>query len=103
MSINALTRLYKIQNGLPSVQQIVKRIPMLLHAEYVKLAVAADQDGNFPVAFENYKIALDYFSAHLKYEKNPRAKETITQKVSCSKRPPDLCHAGSLAMRFIPQ
>ena len=52
-------------------------------AEYVKLAVAADQDGNFPVAFENYKIALDYFSTHLKYEKNPRAKETITQKVHC--------------------
>ena len=50
-------------------------------AEYVKLAVAADQEGNFPAAFENYKIALDYFSTHLKYEKNPRAKETITQKV----------------------
>lgn len=52
-----------------------------MRVEYVKLAVAADQEGNFPVAFENYKIALDYFSTHLKYEKNPRAKETITQKV----------------------
>lgn len=53
-----------------------------VHAEFVKIAVAADSEGNLPVALENYKIALDYFSTHLKYEKNPRAKETITQKVA---------------------
>jgi len=55
----------------------------LIHAEYVKIAVEADQKGDFSVAFENYKIALDYFSTHLKYEKNPKAKETITLKVPC--------------------
>ena len=55
---------------------------MLLPAEFVKIAVAADSEGDFPKALDNYKIALDYFSTHLKYEKNPRARETITQKVN---------------------
>ena len=50
-------------------------------AEYVKEAVQEDNDGNYKEAFELYKKALEYFSAHLKYEKNPRAKETITMKV----------------------
>eukprot|EP00884_Botryococcus_braunii_P018340 jgi/Botrbrau1/518/Bobra.110_2s0147.1 len=48
--------------------------------EYVKEAVDEDNAGNYPKAFELYKIALDYFSTHLKYEKNPRAKEAITAK-----------------------
>lgn len=51
-------------------------------ADYVKEAVEEDNAGNYPKAFELYKIALDYFSTHLKYEKNPRAKEAITAKVS---------------------
>lgn len=45
-------------------------------------AVREDQDGNYQKAFDLYKIALDYFSAHLKYEKNPRSKEAIQQKVT---------------------
>jgi hypothetical protein len=47
----------------------------------VKEAVVEDNAGNYPKAFDLYKIALDYFSTHLKYEKNPRAKEAITAKV----------------------
>ena len=49
--------------------------------EYVKEAVAEDNAGNYQKAFDLYKIALEYFSTHLKYEKNPRAKEAITAKV----------------------
>jgi MIT (microtubule interacting and transport) domain len=56
-------------------------VNLLCFAEYVKEAVDEDNAGNYPKAFELYKIALDYFSTHLKYEKNPRAKEAITQKV----------------------
>ncbi|EIE27234.1 AAA-ATPase of VPS4/SKD1 family [Coccomyxa subellipsoidea C-169] len=48
--------------------------------EYVKEAVAEDNAGNYQKAFDLYKIALEYFSTHLKYEKNPRAKEAITAK-----------------------
>ena len=50
-------------------------------AEYVKEAVQEDQAGNYQKAFELYKIALDYFSTHLKYEKNPRSKAAISEKV----------------------
>ncbi len=39
-----------------------------------------DNAGNYQKAFDLYKIALEYFSTHLKYEKNPRAKEAITAK-----------------------
>ena len=39
-----------------------------------------DKAGNYQEAFDLYKKALDYFSTHLKYEKNPRAKEAITAK-----------------------
>ena len=52
-----------------------------LCAEYVKEAVAEDNAGNYQTAFEKYKIALEYFGTHLKYEKNARARETITAKV----------------------
>ena len=51
-------------------------------AEYVKEAVAEDNAGNYQRAFELYKIALEYFGTHLKYEKNARARETITAKAS---------------------
>ena len=57
-------------------------------AEFVKEAVAADAAQDYQVALEKYKAALDYFSAHLKYEKNPRARETITTKV-CLERSVD--------------
>ena len=51
-----------------------------LSAEYVKEAVAEDNAGYYSKALELYKVALEYFSTHLKYEKNPKAKEAITAK-----------------------
>jgi hypothetical protein len=35
--------------------------------EYVKVAVAEDEAGNYEKALQNYKAALEYFQAHLKY------------------------------------
>lgn len=49
--------------------------------EYVKEAVAEDKAENYERALELYMHALEYFSTHLKYEKNPRSKEAITNKV----------------------
>ena len=54
--------------------------PQTLPTEYVKEAVAEDNAGNYSKALELYKVALEYFSTHLKYEKNPKAKEAITAK-----------------------
>ncbi|GMN66101.1 hypothetical protein TIFTF001_035185 [Ficus carica] len=48
--------------------------------EYVKQAVQEDEAGNYSKAFRLYMNALEYFKTHLKYEKNPKIKETITQK-----------------------
>ncbi|TKY67079.1 suppressor of K(+) transport growth defect 1 [Spatholobus suberectus] len=48
--------------------------------EYVKQAVHEDNEGNYPKAFQLYMNALEYFKTHLKYEKNPKIKEAITQK-----------------------
>lgn len=48
--------------------------------EYVKQAVQEDEAGNYSKAFQLYMNALEYFKTHLKYEKNPKIKETITQK-----------------------
>jgi len=48
--------------------------------EYVKVAVAEDEAGNYEKALQNYKAALEYFSTHLKYEKNPRSAEAIRAK-----------------------
>lgn len=48
--------------------------------EYVKEAVQEDQNNNYDKAFELYKIALEYFSTHLKYEKNPRSRAAIQEK-----------------------
>lgn len=39
-----------------------------------------DNAGNYAKALDLYKTALDYFSTHLKYEKNPKAREAITAK-----------------------
>ncbi|XP_050281764.1 protein SUPPRESSOR OF K(+) TRANSPORT GROWTH DEFECT 1-like isoform X1 [Quercus robur] len=48
--------------------------------EYVKQAVQEDDVGNYSKAFPLYMNALEYFRTHLKYEKNPKIKEAITQK-----------------------
>lgn len=48
--------------------------------EYVKQAVEEDNAGNYEQALQLYLHALEYFKTHLKYEKNPKAKEAITQK-----------------------
>eukprot|EP00898_Chlorokybus_atmophyticus_P004022 jgi/Chlat1/4620/Chrsp3S05586 len=48
--------------------------------EYVKQAVAEDQAGRYDKALPLYMNALEYFRTHLKYEKNPRIKEAITNK-----------------------
>lgn len=48
--------------------------------EYVKQAVQEDNAGNYVKAFPLYMNALEYFRTHLKYEKNPKVKEAITQK-----------------------
>ncbi|KAL2557367.1 Protein SUPPRESSOR OF K(+) TRANSPORT GROWTH DEFECT 1 [Forsythia ovata] len=48
--------------------------------EYVRQAVAEDNGGNYTKAFPLYMNALEYFKTHLKYEKNPKIKEAITQK-----------------------
>eukprot|EP00850_Spirogloea_muscicola_P006700 SM000032S12084 [mRNA] locus=s32:395985:398805:+ [translate_table: standard] len=48
--------------------------------EYVKQAVAEDNAGNYVKAFPLYMNGLEYFKTHLKYEKNPKIKEAITQK-----------------------
>ncbi|KAA8534536.1 hypothetical protein F0562_032053 [Nyssa sinensis] len=47
---------------------------------YVKQAVDEDNSGNYAKAFPLYMNALEYFKTHLKYEKNPKIKEAITQK-----------------------
>ncbi|KAF8072928.1 SKD1 [Scenedesmus sp. PABB004] len=48
--------------------------------EFVKVAVSEDEAGNYEKALQNYKAALEYFSTHLKYEKNPRSAEAIRAK-----------------------
>lgn len=48
--------------------------------EYVKQAIQEDNAGNYAKAFPLYMNALEYFRTHLKYEKNPKIKEAITQK-----------------------
>ena len=50
--------------------------------EYVKQAVQEDSAGNYAKAFPLYMAALEYFKTHLKYEKDPKIKEAITQKFS---------------------
>ncbi|XXG54849.1 hypothetical protein AAC387_Pa03g2628 [Persea americana] len=48
--------------------------------EYVRQAVQEDNAGNYAKAFPLYMNALEYFKTHLKYEKNPKIKDAITQK-----------------------
>ena len=49
--------------------------------ELVKQAVEQDNAQNYEEALRLYKASLEHFSLHLKYEKNPSAKKTITAKV----------------------
>ncbi|KAK3021852.1 hypothetical protein RJ639_047860 [Escallonia herrerae] len=48
--------------------------------DYVKQAIVEDNAGNYARALSLYMNALEYFRTHLKYEKNPKIKEAITQK-----------------------
>ncbi|RZC45594.1 hypothetical protein C5167_038539 [Papaver somniferum] len=48
--------------------------------EYVKQAVKEDNEGNYAKAFPLYMNALEYFKTHLKYERDPKIKEEISQK-----------------------
>ena len=48
--------------------------------EYVKQAVQKDDAGNYSKAFLLYMNVLEYSRTHLKYEKNQKIKEAITQK-----------------------
>ena len=54
--------------------------------EAAKIAVAEDSAGNYEKALDSYSVALDFFKAYLKYEKNTKARETITEKASQSVR-----------------
>ncbi|KAM7526790.1 hypothetical protein LguiA_016692 [Lonicera macranthoides] len=47
---------------------------------YVKQAIEEDNAGNYAKALSLYMHALEYFKTHLKYEKNPKIREAITQK-----------------------
>jgi vacuolar protein-sorting-associated protein 4 len=51
-----------------------------VRAEYVKEAVKEDRNENYEQAFQLYTTALQYFSTHLKYEKNPQSKIAIEAK-----------------------
>ncbi|KAG9453635.1 hypothetical protein H6P81_006539 [Aristolochia fimbriata] len=48
--------------------------------EFVRQAVQEDNAGNYQKAFGLYMNALEYFKTHLKYEKNPKIRDAITQK-----------------------
>ena len=48
--------------------------------ELVKQAVEADNAQSYEEALRLYKASLEHFSLHMKYEKNPSAKKTITAK-----------------------
>ncbi len=64
----------------------------MLLAEFVKQAVEEDNAQNYQKAFELYKTAIEYFCTHLKYEKNGKAKEAITAKVTINQLR-GLCHS----------
>ena len=74
------------------------RVPAGARAEYVKEAVQEDQAGNYQKAFDLYKIALEYFSTHLKYEKNPRSKAAISEKarLPCARARTPTCPSSGI-------
>ena len=48
--------------------------------DLVKKAIEADSSGRYDEAYKLYYNGLDYLMLALKYEKNPRSKETIRAK-----------------------
>ena len=68
-------------------------------AEIVKQAVEEDNAGHYPKALELYKQGLEWFTTHLKFEKNPHSRKAITDKVGGRA----LGRAGcQLALRWLP-
>jgi vacuolar protein-sorting-associated protein 4 len=49
--------------------------------ELAKEAVEEDNKQNWQQALDLYKRALEYFTTHLKYDKNPKSRQMITAKV----------------------
>ena len=49
--------------------------------EHAKQAVLEDEAGNYDKALTLYLGALEYLKTYLKYEKNPKSREAITDKV----------------------
>ncbi len=49
--------------------------------ENAKQAVQEDEAGNYDKALQLYLASLEYFKTYLKYEKNPKVREAITDKV----------------------
>eukprot|EP01083_Nonionella_stella_P080445 221103_1 len=49
--------------------------------EFIKQAVAHDNKEEYAEALGLYQRGVEYLMTGLKYEKNPRAKETVTEKV----------------------
>ena len=56
-------------------------------AEFVKLAVASDEGKDYEKALSEYTQALDWFMLAIKYEKNPRSKTAMTDRVCCATHP----------------
>lgn len=50
--------------------------------QYAKEAVKEDDAGNYDKAFKLYMNALDYLRYHLKYEKNPKIRDIVMEKVA---------------------
>lgn len=48
--------------------------------ESVKVAIEADNAGNYASAYEHYVKGLDCFKLYLKYEKNENMKKMIEEK-----------------------
>ena len=92
----ALLSLQSARDDRSPPQFVLLTFAVAAHAEYVKEAVQEDQAGNYQKAFDLYKIALEYFSTHLKYEKNPRSKAAISEKARPGVLPPD-CRRRSTA------
>jgi hypothetical protein len=49
--------------------------------ELAKEAVEEDKKQNWQAALDLYKRSLEYFTTHLKYDKNPKSRQMITNKV----------------------
>jgi vacuolar protein-sorting-associated protein 4 len=47
----------------------------------VRRAVQEDDAGDYPAALQHYVHALDYFAAHLRYERNPKVRDAIAARL----------------------